>query len=53
MRRPVGVAVTEGGSFVVVCDDGTLWAYVMQNEPSKRWKRVEPPIPGSPENPSA
>ena len=52
MRRPVGVAVADDGSYVVVCDDGTVWRYGVHGDPGKRWERVEPPIPGSPENPS-
>ena len=53
MRRPVGVAVAAGGSYIVVCDDGTVWTYVEHTDPRQRWQRIEPAIPGSPENPSA
>jgi hypothetical protein len=52
VRRPVGVAVADDGSLVVACDDGTVWTYVMHSDPAKRWQRMEPPIPGSPENPA-
>jgi hypothetical protein len=42
-RRPVGIAYAQG-SFVVVCDDGTVWHTA---QVTTRWVEGAP-IPGSP-----
>ena len=41
-RRPIGVASTDEGDIVVVCDDGSVW--FMQR---RMWTRMNP-IPGTP-----
>jgi len=46
MRKPVGVATATDDSILVVCDDGTVWTYVMHSDPNQRWQQKEP-IPGT------
>jgi hypothetical protein len=47
MLKAVGIATT-GGSFVVVCRDGSVWTYA-----SKEWQQVAPPIPQPPKKAGA
>lgn len=45
-REPVGVATTERGFAVVVCDDGSVWLADLRGYEDMKW-RIGPPVPGT------
>lgn len=40
MRKAAGIALASDGSFVVVCEDGSVWTFA-----SNRWQQIAPPLP--------
>ena len=47
MRSPVAVVQKETGTFVVFCDDGSVWSLYHSTAEQYEWTKFAEPLPGS------
>ncbi len=47
MRNPVAVVQKEIGTFVVFCDDGSVWSLYHATAEQYEWAEFVKPLPGS------
>lgn len=49
-RTPAAVTTNQVGNLIVLCDDGTYWGFIPEDEEmgvDAHWFELGPPIPGS------
>ena len=46
-RKPVAAVQTKNDYTIVICDDGTSWLLVRDDEGEQAWTELTGPIPGT------